>query len=398
MKNIVSREKLLFLHSLQIKTDIKMKKTLLFFAITALLCSCKAQPTITVTLEDAANDTVRVQMLKADLSDAESRTPEIIIAKDGKFSYSLPEKSDVARIAYFSYATKTGGGQNNGILYLVPGENGTYSANITLGKYDGSTFYKDLMQMMEGFYDLNVQMAEIQQDAMSRLRKGEDRAALAAEVEGKLNELMAKSDEKAIGYIKAHADNDVSAVVLTRIYDYKAAKEALGLISDKVRNGRCRNFVKAIKQNAEQKEREEAGKMHEGDVAPDFTLKSINGKNISLSSLRGKYVMLDFWGPWCGWCIKGIPDMKACYAKHKDKLEILGIDCNDPVDRWKNAVAKHQLPWLNVRADEGSDIFTKYAIQGFPTKIILSPEGKVVKVFVGEDPQMYKFIDELLSK
>lgn len=375
-----------------------MKKTLLFFAITALLCSCKAQPTITVTLEDAANDTVRVQMLKADLSDAESRTPEIIIATDGKFSYSLPEKSDVARIAYFSYATKTGGGQNNGILYLVPGENGTYSANITLGKYDGSTFYKDLMQMMEGFYDLNVQMAEIQQDAMSRLRKGEDRAALAAEVEGKLNELMAKSDEKAIGYIKAHADNDVSAIVLTRIYDYKAAKEALGLISDKVRNGRCRNFVKAIKQNAEQKEREEAGKMHEGDVAPDFTLKSINGKNISLSSLRGKYVMLDFWGSWCGWCIKGIPDMKACYAKHKDKLEILGIDCNDPVDRWKNAVAKHQLPWLNVRADEGSDIFTKYAIQGFPTKIILSPEGKVVKVFVGEDPQMYKFIDELLSK
>ena len=375
-----------------------MKKTLLFIAITALLCSCKAQPTITVTLEDAANDTVRVQMLKADLSDAESRTPEIIIAKDGKFSYSLPEKSDVARIAYFSYATKTGWGQNNGILYLVPGENGTYSANITLGKYDGSTFYKDLMQMMEGFYDLNVQMAEIQQDAMSRLRKGEDRAALAAEVEGKLNELMAKSDENAIGYIKAHADNDVSAVVLTRIYDYKAAKEALGLISDKVRNGRCRNFVKAIKQNAEQKEREEAGKMHEGDVAPDFTLKSINGKNISLSSLRGKYVMLDFWGSWCGWCIKGIPDMKACYAKHKDKLEILGIDCNDPVDRWKNAVAKHQLPWLNVRADDGSDIFTKYAIQGFPTKIILSPEGKVVQVFVGEDPQMYKFIDELLSK
>ena len=125
-----------------------MKKTLFFIAITTLLCGCNAQPTITVTLEDAANDTVRVQMLKADLSDAESRTPEIIIAKDGKFSYSLPEKSDVARVAYFSYATKTGEGQNNGILYLVPGENGTYSANITLGKYDGSTFYKDLMQMI----------------------------------------------------------------------------------------------------------------------------------------------------------------------------------------------------------------------------------------------------------
>ena len=63
-------------------------------------------------------------------------------------------------------------------------------------------------------------------------------------------------------------------------------------------------------------------------MAKDFTLKDINGNDLSLSNLRGKYVVLDFWGSWCGWCMKGLPDMKAAYEKHKDNLEILGIDCN----------------------------------------------------------------------
>ena len=52
----------------------------------------------------------------------------------------------------------------------------------------------------------------------------------------------------------------------------------------------------------------------EGQMAPDFTLKDLQGNDLSLSSLRGKYVVLDFWGSWCGWCIKGIPDMKKYYA------------------------------------------------------------------------------------
>ena len=56
------------------------------------------------------------------------------------------------------------------------------------------------------------------------------------------------------------------------------------------------------------------------DMAPDFTLNDIDGNPLSLSSLRGKYVVLDFWGSWCVWCIKGMPEMKKYYAKYKDKL------------------------------------------------------------------------------
>ena len=136
------------------------------------------------------------------------------------------------------------------------------------------------------------------------------------------------------------------------------------------------------------------------DLAPDFELPDLQGNPLKLSSLRGKYVVLDFWGSWCIWCIRGIPHMKEAYAKYKDKMEILGIDCRDTEAKWKSAVDEHQLPWLQVRCpDEQLQVLgQQYQIEGFPTKVIIDPEGKLVKVVVGEDPAFYTFLDELFAK
>ena len=132
--------------------------------------------------------------------------------------------------------------------------------------------------------------------------------------------------------------------------------------------------------------------------APDFTLQDINGQPLTLSSLRGKYVILDFWGSWCGWCIKGMPKMKEYYQKYAGKFEILGIDCNDSEEKWKDAVAKYELPWLHVYHSTDSHVIDQYEIQGFPTKIIIDPEGKVVNTIIGEDPNFYTLLDKLFSE
>jgi thiol-disulfide isomerase/thioredoxin len=132
--------------------------------------------------------------------------------------------------------------------------------------------------------------------------------------------------------------------------------------------------------------------------APDFTLNDLNGKPLTLSSLRGKYVILDFWGSWCGWCIKGIPQMKEYYQKYAGKFEILGIDCNDPEEKWKAAVEKYELPWLHVYNTRDSKVLEQYEIQGFPTKIIVGPDGKIVKTIIGEDPAFYTLLDQLFGK
>ena len=137
----------------------------------------------------------------------------------------------------------------------------------------------------------------------------------------------------------------------------------------------------------------------DGELAPDFELPDLQGNPLKLSSLRGKYVVLDFWGSWCIWCIRGIPSMKEAYAKHKDKMEILGIDCRDSEAKWKAAVEEHQLPWLQVRCDDQQlpTLGRQYSLEGFPTKVVIDPEGKIVKVIVGEDPAFYTFLDELLK-
>ena len=135
-----------------------------------------------------------------------------------------------------------------------------------------------------------------------------------------------------------------------------------------------------------------------GVEAPDFTLKDIKGNDFKLSSLRGKIVVLDFWGSWCGWCIKGMPKMKEYYEKYKGKFEILGVDCNDTEAKWKAAVEKHQLPWIHVYNPKDSKVLSDYAVQGFPTKIVIDANGKIIKTIVGEDPAFYTLLDEVLSK
>ena len=89
--------------------------------------------------------------------------------------------------------------------------------------------------------------------------------------------------------------------------------------------------------------------------------------------------------------------MKNYYTKYAGKFEILGIDCNDTEEKWQDAVKKYELPWKHVYNPRDSKVLTDYAIEGFPTKIIIDPQGKIVKTVVGEDPEFYTFLDELFK-
>lgn len=139
----------------------------------------------------------------------------------------------------------------------------------------------------------------------------------------------------------------------------------------------------------------------EGDMieAPNFTLRDINGKEVSLSDFKGQWVVLDFWATWCRYCIMEFPEMKKAYEEyHPLGLEIISIDNMDPVDTWKSAVEKYQLPWVNLynpAEERGGGVAGQYGVQGFPTKYIISPEGTLYEVFVGADPAFFEFLKQL---
>lgn len=132
--------------------------------------------------------------------------------------------------------------------------------------------------------------------------------------------------------------------------------------------------------------------------APDFTLENTAGKKVSLSEFRGKWVILDFWGSWCVWCVRGFPELKEAYAKYKDVLEVIGLDCKESKEAWLAGVAKYELPWVNLYCPDGNPLFEQYGIQGFPTKAIIDPEGKIRNVTVGHDPEFFTKLDELIRK
>lgn len=133
--------------------------------------------------------------------------------------------------------------------------------------------------------------------------------------------------------------------------------------------------------------------------APDFKFENVDGKMISLSDFRGKWVVIDFWGTWCPWCIKGFPALKEAYAEFKPKLEILGVACNDKYENWKNGLKKYDLPWVNVYNPEkgGGKILEEYAVEGFPTKVIVSPDGKIVNITAGENPEFFNILRNLIK-
>ncbi len=135
----------------------------------------------------------------------------------------------------------------------------------------------------------------------------------------------------------------------------------------------------------------------EGEEAPDFSLNDLNGKPLALSSLKGKYVIIDFWGSWCPWCVKGMPDMKKYYDKYNDKMDILSVDYGDTPEMWKEAVEENNMTWKNVLDDEKKSAVALYGIEGFPTKIVVDPKGKIAKIVVGEDPALYTYLDDLFK-
>ena len=208
-------------------------------------------------------------------------------------------------------------------------------------------------------------------------------------------------------YVKAHPDQEASAALImfvgevgakTKIEDIKALEACL---TERVRNSSAADLYKeCVARDGLKRKLQAHQNVNEGDEAPDFTLEDINGNPLSLSSLRGKWVVIDFWGSWCKWCIQGVPLMKEYYAKYQDKLEILGVDCRDTVEKWKEAVAEHGLSWQHVYCDinaKENNPFKLYSVRGFPTKIVIDPEGKVTKIVKGEDPVFYEYLDEILK-
>jgi len=118
-----------------------------------------------------------------------------------------------------------------------------------------------------------------------------------------------------------------------------------------------------------------------GVNAPNFTQKDLNGKAISLTDFKGKYVLVEFWASWCSPCRAESPNLLKQYAKFKDKgFEILGVSVDSDKAKWVEAVKKDGLTWPQISDLKGWDNEARkvYGITGVPANFLISPEGKII--------------------
>ena len=118
----------------------------------------------------------------------------------------------------------------------------------------------------------------------------------------------------------------------------------------------------------------------EGQVAPDIELPAPDGNIVKLSSLRRKYVLIDFWASWCGPCMAEAPNVKAIYQEYKDKgFEVFGVSLDTNKEAWENAIKQHGLDWIHVSSLKGNDAATRvYNVTSIPTTFLLDKEGRII--------------------
>lgn len=262
-------------------------------------------------------------------------------------------------------------------FYLEPG-------NLKISSMDslknvivsGSKSDQDFLPIRKALMAFNAKLSGLNQEAR-KYQAAKDSANVNIVI-SKMNKL--EEDLKNDTYrkfVKQHPASPVSLYALSQVAGYYLNPEAIEplfkSLAPKVRNLRAGNaFADKIKV---------AKATLAGHIMPDFSQADTSGKLVSLSSLKGKYVLVDFWASWCVPCRAENPNLVKAFNIYKNKgFTILGVSLDKNKESWLKAIHVDGLYWTQVSDLKywDNDIAKKFNIRSIPQNILLDPAGKII--------------------
>jgi peroxiredoxin len=227
---------------------------------------------------------------------------------------------------------------------------------------------------------LQVRLSPADSIAVSQLRKKDHTPAEAAKAIEIISGMGPRRERQTMEFIDKHPDYYVSLLRFRellgrRVTDIPGATARYNGLSPRLQQTPLgKRSIAFIRESA---------KLQIGEMAPNFTASTPDGKSFTLSDTRGKYILLDFWASWCGPCRAENPNVIKAYNRFKsEKFDIIGFSLDGPGahNAWVKAITDDHLPWLQVSELKGweSNLVKKFLISSVPQNYLIDPTGKII--------------------
>ncbi len=375
--------------------------------------ACSPRPEIRLDFGSLGNDTLRIECMPFSRADDPTAhmSDTLLLGPDGRLDYTLPLREPcIVTVKPFATSQVIPGGRLwRGKmmlhLYAAPGDRISVTAETAEDRdtefvISGNSLNRNIQvfnQRMSVFADSTEETAR----QMNRAYAEGDDAALDS-LRSVLDGIRNGSIEFISDSFRQSVDSEVAPYIIL-LAPADSVEAYMAQLPARTLDGMFRPLLELTRKKAAEAllRKMAQARLTAGASAPDFSLSDIDGNNVTLSGLKGKTVLLDFWGTWCHACISGIPQLKQAAAKYADRLVVVSIGCKDDKEAWLAGVEKYGLDWINLR-EEGSMPSSEkptvlYNVTAFPTKVVIGADGRIREIAVGEYPEFYDRLDRIME-